>query len=227
VKKVLIFIMAVLATAELICEESNTQEIVFKGKPITINVEVGKITEVVLPKDIASIAKGVASEVLQIEVLGERLYLLPLQSITADIYIITTDGTSYPINLVVGKGEWYTRVNIAKPGIKDIQKKGPNFTIELIRMLLLGIEPPGSTRLDGNVEVFNNGYMKLTLKTIYELPNCNSYILTAENLHNKSIVFPMQDIEFPNLLVISVDRQVLGPKGEENSKTKIYMAVGK
>mgnify|MGYP001560704053 CR=1 FL=1 len=62
---------------------------------ITLRLKAGMITEAEFPDKIANVTKSVTSEILQIETLGNRIFLLSRENLESQVYVITQDNVSY------------------------------------------------------------------------------------------------------------------------------------
>jgi hypothetical protein len=72
----------------------------------------------------------------------------------------------------------------------------------------------------------------MVIEEVYDLSvNAKAFVLIFENLDCKPIVVPIEHIEIPGLLAISVDSQILEAKPHDLNKktsaytTKAYMIV--
>lgn len=207
-----------------------------QGEIIQVNVKLGAITEIEFEERVANVAKGVAGDVLQVETLENRIFVLPLQAVEADLYVVTQDNISYALRLVENEANKDNRVRIKKPADRIIEPQSEETvnTIEAIKSLILGVPPAGSNRLPVyKSEIFNNGWLRMSTDQVFELAGgVKAMILTAENLTDKPIIFPIQNIELPGLLAISADSQLLEARpigGADKNKvysTKVYLVVG-
>jgi len=193
------------------------------------------MTEIGFEEHVANVIKSVPADFLQIETLGNRMFLLALRDFQGDISIITQDDVSYALRLNVDEAENDRRLKIKKPAeVKnDPQNKEIVNTIELMKALMRGEQPLGSvsSKLYSN-EIFNNGEFRIIADEIYELQGgAKAFVLTFENLERKPVVVPIEHIEFPGLLAISVDSQMLEAKPRDTAKkpsgfsTKAYMII--
>src|SRR3989338_1979274 len=202
---------------------------------IPISVKVGSITEIEFEEKIANITKSVPIDVLQIETLENRIFLLSLQNSDSDIYVVTQDNVLYALHITTVSVNNDNRVKIHKPPEKivDISNKDEITTIDVMKALMTGSYPAGAVLVEGqNSELFNNGWLRLTTDKVFELyGGAKALVLTAENLIDKPIVIPIQNIELPGLLAISVDNEVLEGRSSEILKqrtgytTKAYMVI--
>ncbi|HAH20156.1 MAG TPA: hypothetical protein DCL49_04535 [Candidatus Omnitrophica bacterium] len=202
---------------------------------IPISVKVGSITEIEFEEKIANITKSVPIDVLQIETLENRIFLLSLQNSDSDIYVVTQDNVLYALHITTVSVNNDNRVKIHKPPEKivDISNKDEITTIDVMKALMTGSYPAGAVLVEGqNSELFNNGWLRLTTDKVFELSGgAKALVLTAENLIDKPIVIPIQNIELPGLLAISVDNEVLEGRSSEILKqrtgytTKAYMVI--
>ncbi len=222
----------------IVLELFLTKQVYASGAPnysnevIPLRLKVGMITEAEFPDKIANVTKGVSSEFLQIETLGNRMFLLPREDFDSQLYVVTQDNVSYCLHLIMDESEAPTRIKINKypEAANDEQGRKAVNAIELMKALLIGRAPRGSASSKLRVqEIFNNGKFRITIDEIYELPgNVKALCLTFENLSSKPVVVPIEHIELPGLLAISVDNQLLeaGPHvNNKKSATKAYMIV--
>ena len=202
---------------------------------ITLRLKVGMITEAEFPDKIANVTKSVSGEILQIETLGNRVFLLPRENLESQVYVVTQDNVSYCLRLVMDEAQAPTRVKIKKPlsQVNEEQGKDTVNTVELMKVLLTGRQPPGSlsSKLHPQ-DIFNNGKIRIIVDDAYELSNkLKAFVLTFENLMDKPVIVPIEHIELPGLLAISVDSQILEARPHDTNKkpsrhtTRAYMIV--
>lgn len=202
---------------------------------IPLRLKTGMVTQAEFPEKIADVTKSISSDFLQVETLGNRMFLLPLKSFDSYLHVVTEGNTSYCLHLIMDNVEAPTSIEIKKrpQARKETQNQGTFNTVELMRILLKGEEPPGaaSARSSGQ-EVFNNGVFRISTDKVYELGGgAKALVLRFENQMDKPIVLPIENIELPGLVAVSVDAQVLGPrprsqaKNSADSMTKAYMII--
>jgi len=208
----------------------------YSNEVIPLRLKVGMITEAEFPDKIANVTKGVSSDFLQIETLGNRMFLLPREDFDSQLYVVTQDNESYCLHLIMDESEAPTRIKINKhpEAANDEQGRKAVNTIELMKSLLSGKMPQGAvnSKLHAS-EIFNNGKFRITIDEIYELPgNVKALCLTFEDLSSKPVVVPIEHIELPGLLAISIDSQLLEARPHDTKKkglpcytTKAYMIV--
>ena len=71
------------------------------GAEIPLRLKTGMITEAEFPEKIANVTKSISSESLQIETLGNRMFLLPRENLDSQIYVVTQDNVSYCLHLIM------------------------------------------------------------------------------------------------------------------------------
>jgi len=202
---------------------------------ISVRLKAGMITEVELPDKIANVTRIVSSEILQIETLGNKMFLLPKENCDSQIYVVTQDNVSYCLRLIMDGTQAPSRIKIEKPRETSNEKQNKDIadTLELMKALLTGKLPSGavSSKLHPQ-EIFNNGKFRMVIEEVYDLSvNAKAFVLVFENLDCKPIVVPIEHIEIPGLLAISVDSQILEARPHDLNKktsaytTKAYMIV--
>lgn len=202
---------------------------------ILLRLKAGMITEAEFPDKIANVTKSISSEILQIETLGSRMFILPRESLDSRIYVVTQDNESFCLHLIMDEVGVPTRIKIKKPHRTANEEKNKDITntVELMKALLTGRQLAGtvSSKLHPQ-EIFNNTKLRITIDEVYELQSgTKAFILTFENLIDKPIVVPIEHIELPGLLAISIDSQILEARPHNTNKkpsgytTKAYMIV--
>ena len=202
---------------------------------ITLRLKTGMITEAEFPDKIANVTKSVSGEILQIETLGNRVFLLPRENLESQVYVVTQDNVSYCLRLVMDEAQAPTRVKIKKPlsQVNEEQGKDTANTVELMKALLTGRQPIGSVSSNLHPQdIFNNAKLRITIDEVYELAGgTKAFVLTFENLTDKPVVVPIEHIELSGLLAISVDSQILEARPHDTNKkpsrhtTRAYMIV--
>ncbi len=222
-----VFILLIISGLFL-TEQVNISRAADSGGEIPLRLKIGMITEAEFPEKIANVTKSISSESLQIETLGNRMFLLPRENLDSQIYVVTQDNVSYCLHLIMDEAQAPTRIKITKPHEAENDEKACDIanTVELMKALLTGRQPPGavSSKLHPK-EIFNNAKLRISIDEVYEFPNnVKALCLTFENLTRKPMVVPIEHIELPGLLAISIDTQILEPRPHDtNKKTSAYM----
>ncbi|PIP19786.1 MAG: hypothetical protein COX41_01050 [Candidatus Omnitrophica bacterium CG23_combo_of_CG06-09_8_20_14_all_41_10] len=229
------FFILMIVSGLFLTGQANASSASDYSDEIPLRLKTGMITEAEFPDKIANVTKSVASEILQIETLGNRIFLLPRESFNSRLYVVTQDNVSYCLHLIMDEFEAPTRIKINKPHqqTNEEQSKDTANTVKLIKALLIGRQPAGaiSSKLHPQ-EIFNNGKFRVIIDEVYELVGgTKAFVLTFENLVDKPVIVPIEHIELPGLLAISVDSQILEARPHDTSKkpsgytTKAYMVV--
>ncbi len=190
--------------------------------PLVLNEN--KITEVEFPANIANVTKNISNDSLQVETLGNRMFLLARNTFDSQIYVITEDNISYCLHLIMDGTQAPVRVKITKPQEtnKEKEDKKTANTVELMKTLINGgtFQNVASLKLNSR-EIFNNHVLRIIADEVYELGNgIKAFILTFENLTYKPIVVPIEHIELPGLLAISIESQTLEARPYDMNKNK-------
>lgn len=201
---------------------------------IPLKLKTGVVTEAEFSERIAGVTKSVPAEFLEVETLGNRMFLLPLKSFDSYLHVITEDNVSHCLHLSMDEAEAATYIKIKQDEAKPRTKgRGAYNTIEIMRMLLKGEELPGASSVNSHdQEIFNNGGLRILTEAVYELDGgAKALRLRLENLMDKPIVLPIENIELPGLVAISVDSQFLGArprhpvKENQDHMTKAYLVI--
>ena len=226
-KKIALFILLLSGLSSCILPAEATD---FKkeGKPRDIQVQVGKVIEVVFPDKVAKVVKGGPSDTILIEVLDSSVYLLPKTENPPDIFVMTISGNSYPLSLHNSK-ERDIKVHIASFNNNRGDFSGIYTDVmDLMKDLLLQKEPAGSTVVPGGSQwLLANRHIQLRVDKAYEIADWKAYVLIAKNLMNNAVIIPIEQMSLPNLLAISSDQDMLLSKGQEGDTSRVYVIVGK
>jgi len=202
---------------------------------ISLKLKAGVVTEAEFPANIANVAKSVPSQLLQIETLGNRMFLVAKENFDSPIYVVTQDNFSYQLHLTVTEDEAQNYVKIKKPdeGTKSEQNKEMLNTIKLMKAFINGggFQNIASSK-SSKQEIFNDGVIRIVIDEIYEFSRgVKAIALIFENLTSRPIVVPIEHIELPGLLAISIESQILEARPQGINKknppfrTKAYMIV--
>lgn len=221
-KRVISILVLMLCISEISFALSKEE-----GKPTAINVEVGKVSEVVFPDNVAKVVKGGEPNSILVEVLDNSLYILPKSENPADIFVTTSSGISYPLSLHLSK-ERDIKVQVGpvrKPSFST--NKTYSDVMGLMKDLLLQKELPMATNLNQKGQVIlSNGNIQLTIDKAYELGSWKAYVLKARNISRNAVIIPIEQMILPNLLAVSADQDNLSSLGQEGDSTNVYMVVG-
>ncbi|MBI3315091.1 MAG: type-F conjugative transfer system secretin TraK [Candidatus Omnitrophica bacterium] len=217
-----ILLICVFAVGTVFAKDIPEQE-----PSTTVHVAVGKVSEVFFPGKIAKVVKGGASDSVLIEVLDQSLYLLPKSNAPADIFVTTVSGRSYPLTLTVAP-QHDIKVEIGGGSVGGISPGASHDVMDVMKDILSGHEPPGSTALKVKRAdiLFKDSKIRLYMRSGYDLPALTAYILEARNLTDNSVIVPIEQVTFPRLLAITSDRDMIAPKGREGDSTAVYLVVG-
>ncbi len=229
------FFILMIVSGLFLTGQANASSASNYSDEIPLRLKAGMITEAEFPDKIANVTKSVASEILQIETLGNRIFLLPRESLESQVYVVTQDNVSYCLHLIMDEAQAPTRIKINKPHqqTNEEQVNDTANTVKLMKALLTGRQPPGSlsSKLHPQ-DIFNNTKLRIIIDEVYELQGgAKAFVLTFENLDHKSVVVPIEHIELPGLLAISVDSQILEARPHDTNKkpsgytTRAYMIV--
>jgi len=219
---ILLIIPGLLFTGQV-----NISRAADSGGEIPLRLKAGMITEAEFPEKIANITKSISSEALQIETLGNRMFLLARESLDSKVYVVTQDNESFCLRLIMDEARAVSRIKIEKPHQQTNEEEANAVsTVELMKALLSGRQPLGAVNSTLNHrEIFNNAKLRISIDELYEFPNnVKAFCLIFENLTRKPLVVPIEHIELPGLLAVSIDTQILEPRPHDiNKKTSVYM----
>ena len=199
----------------------------YAAPAMEVHVAVGKVSEVVFPEKVARVIKGGAADSLLVEALDNSVYVLPKTNTPADIFVTGVSGKSYPLDLVAA-GQHDIRVEVAGPLVSRVSREININAMDLMKEVLRGVEPAGATVLKSPYSMtLSDPQIKMTVEVIYDFPHIAAYIFKAQNLTDNSVIVPLQQIFFPNLLAVTCDQDMLKPEGQEGDAAKVYIVAGK
>ena len=223
----MLFLVVTSYAESSVDETSNTTK-------LTLNADM--VMEVEFPSNIANVTKSIPTALLQVETLGNRMFLLARENFESQVYVVTQDNLSYCLHLVVAEAKDVpSHVKIKKP-LESASEPGSRTnlnTIKLMKALITG-EGLSNAALSKakNDEIFNDGSIRITIDRIYEFPSgVKAIVLTVENLRFNPVVVPIEHMQFPGLLAISIESQMLEAashlayKKAAGVTTKAYMII--
>ena len=231
-----IFIL-IISLMLFLTANSYAEGLVDDGNDSTcVKLNSGLVTEVEFPANIANVTKSVPSQLLQIETSGNRMFLLARENFNSSIYVITADNLSYCLRLASGEDKVsssHVTVKRQHGNIREQENRNGANTVRLLKALINGecLKDLVDSKAKGK-EVYNNGSIRIVTDEVYEFSQgVKAVVLTIENLTSRSIVIPIEHIEFPGLLAISVENQLLEAHAKDTTKrpscytTKAYMII--
>ena len=190
-----------------------------------VHVSIGKVSQVSFPENIAKVVKGGAPDSVLVEAMDNMLYILPKINTPADLFVTGISGTSYPLNLKISQNH---DLDVVVGTGKANSFKGSFNVMDLMKDVLLGNEPVGSTTIKVNRTIkMKDVPLELNIKTAYDFPTVTVYVLTARNLINNMVVVPVEQITLGKTLAIASQADTLTPNGQEGDQTNIYLITAK
>ncbi|MBF0485816.1 MAG: hypothetical protein HQL16_04805 [Candidatus Omnitrophica bacterium] len=205
---------------------SFAQRVLEGGSTLNIFGTVGRATEIFFEDGISNLVRSGDPATLKVEHISGHLFVTPLSTTPADLTIIDTRGRSSRLSMVFDKS-FDDKIVVSAAADSGDEKQGESGVSSIIKDLVLGRTPKGATEKHSNSVVFDNGQFRLHLSTIYEMPHFLGYVIIAENLLNRSVLVPVEEITFPGLVAVSSEKDLLGAQGssENVSLSKIFMVI--
>lgn len=225
-KKLLVIVLLVFLFRSSLGRGDNVKD---EGKTLEINVQVGKVTELVFPSKIAKVVKGGQPDSVLVEVLDSSLYLLPKTDTPPNVFVTTISGSSYPLNLHIAS-EHDIKVQVGPIRHNSTETSSGMYTdvMDLMKDLMLGKEPMGSSSLPiAGEKLLANDQIQLQVNKAYELMDWKAFVLIAKNLSHDAVIIPIEQMTLPNLLAVSSTQDMLKSKGQEGDTARVYLIVGK
>lgn len=197
----------------------------YDGRPLEVNVAVGRVTELVFPKKVARIVKGGLTDSILVEVMENSVLLLPKNDNPPDVFVTNTSGSSYPLHLVIS-ADYQAKLRVKEAFTDDLTGKNNKSVLDLMKIMMQGRVPIQATVISSNeVRTIANGSIELKLNTTFELPRMKGLMLTATNLTDNTLILPIQSLASQGLLAIASEQDTLEAKGKIGSKTKVLMVI--
>ncbi len=194
--------------------------------PIEVLAVLGKANELFFEEGISTLVRSGQKDTLIVEQTANHLFVTPLSNNPADLTVIDTQGQSFKLHFIFEKG-YDEKIVVNSSSGRSKSNQSENSTVNLIRDLALGRTPKGSTEKPADKLVFDNGQIRLHLIMVYEMPKVLCYVMVVENLLKQSIIVPVQQVGFPNLLAVGSERDMLTAKGTDGALSKVYMVVSR
>ena len=199
---------------------------VWQEGTVEVRCETGRVIEVVVPAGVASLVRSGDPSSLKVEHVSGRLFITPVSRNAAEIVVIDTTGRSYRLRFVFDQGV-DEKVVIASRRNEEEAAQHAFSSIDLIRELAAGRAPAGAVEQLREDIVFEDELVRIKTVLIYEMPDVIGYVLTAENLLPQSLVVPVERFNFPGLLAVTSQKDILSPAGTAGAKGILYMVASR
>lgn len=219
-------LVLILIFGVVVCAEAQEVKHVVQEGAVEVRSQLGKVIEVVVGKGISSIVRSGPATTLKVEQVSGHLFITPLVRSAAELVVIDGFGRSYRLKFVFDKG-FDEKVVIAPQEDEIVGGRGMLSSIDVIRELAAGHAPAGAVETLKEGVVFEDSRVRIKTMLSYEMPDIVGYVLTAENLLPQSLVVPVEQFNFPGLLAVTSQKDILAPAGSDGSKGVLYMVVSR
>jgi hypothetical protein len=193
---------------------------------VDVRVEEGRAIEVIVEDGVADLIRSGDPATIKVEHTSGHVFVTPLTQRPAELTIIDTSGRSFRLHFVFGSG-MEERLVLAAAIEHETPSGNGRSVSALIRDLVQGRLPAGAVVRNDTTVMFDNGQVRLQLVRVYEMPSVRAMVMKAENMLERSLVVPVQEIAFPRMLAISSQRDILSARGKDGASTMVYMVAGK
>ena len=225
--KILIVLVVVILPfqANSLLNASLQRTVNFRGESIKVRTTEKGITYNIFPGKIKNLISGFYQRVISLETEGNHLYIKALTPLSGNIFVITEGDISYPLEITnVGEEEADVSIVIQGQGRETIQKEAEsNGIVNLIKEVITGRVGNEARISNKEKTLYKDKNIKLVLHRTYTWTNYTGYLCKVENISERSVVVPIQQIQIPQLRAICADKDVLS-SGE---KTNVYLLVEK
>ncbi len=219
-------LVLVLIFGVVVCAEAKAIKNVFQEGAVDVHSQLGRVVEIVVGSGVSNIVRSGDPSSLKVEQVAGHLFITPLLRNAAELVVIDGNGRSYRLKFIFDQG-MDEKILIAPPKDAGYVGKGVLSSVDLIRELALGRVPPGAVETAREKVVFQDLHVRLKMVLMYEMPDIVGYVLTAENLLPQSLVVPIEQFNFPGLLAVTAQKDILTPAGTTGSKSLVYMVASR
>ncbi|MBF0387723.1 MAG: type-F conjugative transfer system secretin TraK [Candidatus Omnitrophica bacterium] len=219
-------LVLILIFGVVVCAEAQEVKHVLQEGSVEVRSEIGKAIEVVVGGGVASIVRSGDVASIKVEQVAGHLFITPVLRTAAEIVVIDGVGRSYRLKFVFDKG-LDEKVVIAPQPSENISENGALSSIDLIRELAAGRAPKGAVETIHEAVIFEDTRVRIKTVFMYEMPDVVGYVMTAENLLPQSLVVPLEQFNFPGLLAVTSQRDILTPAGTVGAKGVLYMVAAR
>lgn len=219
-------LVLVLIFGAVVCAEAQEVKQVVAEGSVEVRSEQGKAIEVVVGGGVSSIVRSGDPASLKVEQVAGHLFITPLSRQAAELIVLDSIGRSYRLKFVFDRGV-DEKVVIASRSEEGFASKEAPSSIDLIRELAAGHAPAGAVESVREAVIFEDHRVRIKTVLVYEMPDVIGYVLTAENLLPQSLVLPVEQFNFPGLLAVTTQRDILTPAGTSGAKGVLYMVASR
>lgn len=196
---------------------------VFAEEVTSVHVQVGKVSEVSFPENIAQVIKGGASDSILVEVMDNSLFILPKTEAPSDVFVKGVSGKSYPINLKVST-QHDLNVVVNGNSVNSSKYQSGISAIDIMKILLQGNEPAGAVKIKVQRQiVLENSPITLDFELAYDFPQFRVYGITARNKSDRRVNVPLDQLSLENIIAAASLDDVLAPEGQARDHTTIFI----
>ncbi len=219
-------LVLVLVFGAVVCAEAQEVKHVLQEGAVEVRSEMGKAIEVVVGGGVSNIVRSGDAASLKVEHVAGHLFITPLLRDPAELVVIDGIGRSYRLKFVFDKG-FDEKVVIEPQKEAGITETSTLSSIDLIRELAAGRAPSGAVETLRETVIFEDARVRIRTMFMYEMPEIVGYVLTAENLLPQSLVIPVEQFNFPGLLAVTSQKDILTAAGTSGSKGILYMVASR
>ncbi len=190
------------------------------GESIDVRSAVGQVVEIVVEDGVADLVRSGDPSTIKVEHTAGHLFVTPLTVVPAGLTIMDKRGRSHRLKYIFGQGV-DEKIVVADCEQESSGQKQQDGVMRLMRDLVRGRDPSGSTQKLATEVMFENEQWQVRSIKVYEMPPLWGYVAVVRNKAQAPAMVPLQRITFPGLLAVSAEKDVLPPQGEG----VVYMVV--
>ena len=190
-----------------------------EGNPIVIHLKIGQTTEVDFPEKIVKVVSSIPSGAVTFNVVENKFFIQLNTEWEGLIFLLGETGTSYPIKIESVFDNPDVVLKVVFPRKERLKMSiAKEMEIALKQLLKEKME-------DGVVESTTQIFYKdknlvIEGEKIFKFSSGFVGVIgKVKNISKKVFLIPIQQIEIPGLVAISIDKEVLKPE----ETTKIYL----
>lgn len=183
----------------------------------------GRVIEIRCEAGIAHLIRSGNPESLKVEQVDTRIFVTPFNTGSAELIVLDKEGKSFRLRFSFGD-------NPETGLILGSNRKEEAFQRTLLSDLGLFLKglieekmPDGSIQQEVSKEIIKNGQTEWRLKKQYMFSSMIGYVFEVKNLSTQGVFVAVEDIIFPGLLAVTIEEEVLHPKGQQKDTTRVFL----
>ncbi len=190
---------------------------------VLIESMLGRVMEIRCEEGIAHLIRSGHAASLKVEQVESRIFVTPFDLETAELIVLDRSGKSFRLKFMLGEKHEPGIILGTRKEQSINQKNSLNGLGVFFKGLIEERMPIGSIEQEPSKEVIKNHQTHWRVKKQYLLSSMMGYVFEVKNISQQGVFIAVEDIIFPGLLAVSVEQEVLHPKGKPNDTTRVFL----